>query len=78
MLISSPPTYQPLTSPGQVYTSLNATSKGVSLGIYDRSALDGQTGGINGAGSAQPFVDLMGRKVSLKALHCHPSSTSHH
>lgn len=45
----------------QVYTELNATSKGVSLGIYDAEKLK------PGAGSAQPFVDIMGRKVFTTA-----------
>jgi hypothetical protein len=47
-----------------VYTEMNAVSKGVSLGIYDKkreAALNvAQTGG-----GSQPYVDLLGRRVPL-------------
>lgn len=49
----------PLVS-AHVYTNLNATSKGVSLGIKPASELTDQVG------SSQPFVELMGRKVSFR------------
>ncbi|KAK4046421.1 hypothetical protein OIV83_006080 [Microbotryomycetes sp. JL201] len=42
----------------QVYTDMNASSKGVSIGIFDRSKLEA------GGGPSQPFVELMGRKAS--------------
>lgn len=41
-----------------VFTNLNATSKGVALGIKPESELR------DDIGSSQPFVELMGRKVS--------------
>ncbi|ORY53987.1 hypothetical protein BCR35DRAFT_335887 [Leucosporidium creatinivorum] len=50
---------QEALSIAQVYTDLNASSKGVSLGIMDPSVLQ------PGAGPSQPFVDLMGRKVPV-------------
>ncbi|KAL1747731.1 hypothetical protein HDZ31DRAFT_31287 [Schizophyllum fasciatum] len=45
------------------FTEMNAITKGVSLGIYDKGkskALD--------AGGTQPYVDLMGRRVALFRL----------
>jgi hypothetical protein len=54
--------FLPMHVTAQVYTSLNASSKGVSLGIMPPSALDSH------AGPAQPFVDLMGRKVRFPLL----------
>ncbi|SGY67428.1 BQ5605_C004g02774 [Microbotryum silenes-dioicae] len=50
---------QEALSIAQVYTDMNATSKGVSLGIMKDSALDLHIG------SSQPFVDIMGRKVPV-------------
>ncbi|SCV72642.1 BQ2448_4179 [Microbotryum intermedium] len=50
---------QEALSIAQVYTDMNATSKGVSLGLMKESALDLHIG------SSQPFVDLMGRKVPV-------------
>ncbi|KAI0068645.1 hypothetical protein BV25DRAFT_1817543 [Artomyces pyxidatus] len=44
-----------------VYTEMNAIAKGVSLGIYDKS----KQKGIDASPSAQPYVDLMGRRVPL-------------
>lgn len=42
-----------------VYTEMNAISKGVSLGIYDR----GKGKGVEATkGGTQPYVDLMGRR----------------
>ncbi|KAG9040204.1 hypothetical protein FRB95_000133 [Tulasnella sp. JGI-2019a] len=40
-----------------VYTELNATSKGISIGVFDESKNRDHV-----AGSTQPFVELMGRK----------------
>ncbi|KAF8205050.1 hypothetical protein BJ912DRAFT_1028259 [Pholiota molesta] len=45
-----------------VYTEMNAISKGVSLGIFDKGKIrdsDGQKGG------SQPYVELMGRRSVL-------------
>jgi hypothetical protein len=42
-----------------VYTEMNAISKGVSLGIYDKGKgkdMEASRGG------AQPYVELMGRR----------------
>ncbi|KAL4241938.1 hypothetical protein ABKN59_000495 [Abortiporus biennis] len=42
-----------------VYTEMNAISKGVSIGIYDK----GKAKGIEATkGGSQPYVDLMGRR----------------
>ncbi|TFY78759.1 hypothetical protein EWM64_g5250 [Hericium alpestre] len=43
-----------------VYTEMNAVSKGVSLGIYDK----GKDKNIEATG-AQPYVDVMGRRIPL-------------
>jgi len=40
-----------------VFTDLNATSKGVSLGLMSTSALKVEVG------PSQPFVEILGRKV---------------
>ena len=40
------------------YTEMNAISKGVSLGIYEAS----KNRGIEATKSAQPYVDIMGRR----------------
>jgi hypothetical protein len=62
----SPPRHMtdPLSPVASVYTEMNAVSKGVSLGIYDKkreAALNtAQTGG-----GSQPYVDLLGRRVPL-------------
>ncbi|GAA5908713.1 uncharacterized protein JCM6883_004148 [Sporobolomyces salmoneus] len=50
---------QEALSIAHVYTNLNATSKGVSLGIKPASELK------DDIGSSQPFVELMGRKVPV-------------
>ncbi|GAA6018883.1 hypothetical protein JCM11491_001711 [Sporobolomyces phaffii] len=50
---------QEALSIAHVYTNLNATSKGVALGIKPASELK------NEIGSSQPFVELMGRKVPV-------------
>ncbi|KAG9005754.1 hypothetical protein FRB94_001320 [Tulasnella sp. JGI-2019a] len=44
-----------------VYTELNATSKGISIGVFDESKNRDHV-----AGSTQPFVELMGRKPVLE------------
>ncbi|EJU06185.1 hypothetical protein DACRYDRAFT_103131 [Dacryopinax primogenitus] len=46
---------------GSVYTEMNATSKGISLGIFDKLKEKEST-----VGSAQPFVTLMDRKPVMK------------
>jgi len=43
-----------------VYTEMNATSKGISLGVFDR----GKNADYE-VGSAQPFVDLIGRRIPV-------------
>ncbi|KAG9016900.1 hypothetical protein FRB93_009430 [Tulasnella sp. JGI-2019a] len=43
-----------------VYTELNATSKGISIGVFDESKNRDHV-----AGSTQPFVELMGRKIPV-------------
>ncbi|KIM25239.1 hypothetical protein M408DRAFT_17386 [Serendipita vermifera MAFF 305830] len=45
-----------------VYTEMNATAKGASLGIYDK---DKEKGMEPGRGTAQPHVELMGRRIAL-------------
>ncbi|KAG8885860.1 hypothetical protein FRB97_009022 [Tulasnella sp. 331] len=44
-----------------VYTELNATSKGISIGVFDESKNRDHI-----AGSTQPFVEVMGRKPVLE------------
>ncbi|KAI0268245.1 hypothetical protein BC834DRAFT_868576 [Gloeopeniophorella convolvens] len=45
-----------------VYTEMNAVSKGVSLGLYDKT----REGRLEAAhGGAQPYVELLGRRVPL-------------
>jgi len=46
-----------------VYTEMNAISKGVSLGIYDKKRQTDLKAAH--AGGAQPYVDLLGRRVPL-------------
>ncbi|KZT62966.1 hypothetical protein CALCODRAFT_526375 [Calocera cornea HHB12733] len=46
---------------GSVYTEMNATSKGISLGIYERTKEK-----ESAVGSAQPFVTLMDRKPVMQ------------
>ncbi|KAI5481076.1 hypothetical protein MNV49_006262 [Pseudohyphozyma bogoriensis] len=53
---------QEALSLAQVYTDMNASSKGVSLGIYEAKANDPH------GGPAQPFVELMGRKVPVLSM----------
>ncbi|KAK4056241.1 hypothetical protein OIO90_002684 [Microbotryomycetes sp. JL221] len=43
----------------QVYTDMNASSKGVSIGVLDKQRLE------PGGGPSQPFVELMGRRVPV-------------
>ncbi|KAM0792783.1 hypothetical protein ACM66B_002552 [Microbotryomycetes sp. NB124-2] len=50
---------QEALSIAQVYTDMNASSKGVSIGVLDKSRLE------PGGGPSQPFVELMGRKVPV-------------
>ena len=42
------------------YTEMNATAKGASLGIYDKKK---EIGMEPGSGTAQPHVELMGRRM---------------
>jgi hypothetical protein len=42
------------------YTEMNATAKGASLGIYDKKK---EVGMEPGRGTAQPHVELMGRRM---------------
>ncbi|PVG00538.1 hypothetical protein CPB86DRAFT_754796 [Serendipita vermifera] len=44
------------------YTEMNATTKGANLGIYDKSKEKGMEPGM---GTAQPHVELMGRRIPL-------------
>ena len=46
-------------SAASVYTEMNAISKGVAIGIYDKSKQDGVEAS---RGGSQPYVDLMGRR----------------
>lgn len=46
-----------------VYTEMNAISKGVSLGLYDKKRETDLKAAH--AGGAQPYVDLLGRRVPL-------------
>ncbi|KZO97951.1 hypothetical protein CALVIDRAFT_48600 [Calocera viscosa TUFC12733] len=48
---------------GSVYTEMNATSKGISLGIFNKSKEN-----ESAVGSAQPFVTLMDRKIPVMQL----------
>ena len=47
-----------------VYTEMNAISKGVSLGIYDKKR-ETALNIAHTTGGAQPYVDLLGRRVPL-------------
>jgi len=47
-----------------VYTEMNAISKGVSLGIYDKKR-EADLKAVHASGGAQPYVDLLGRRVPL-------------
>ncbi|KAM0751778.1 hypothetical protein T439DRAFT_324970 [Meredithblackwellia eburnea MCA 4105] len=53
---------QEALSIAQVYTELNANSKGVSIGIMPASANQ------SNAGTSQPLVDLMGRKIPVLSM----------
>ncbi|KAK4690663.1 hypothetical protein P7C70_g9521, partial [Phenoliferia sp. Uapishka_3] len=53
---------QEALSIAQCYTDLNASSKGVSLGILPPSANHAS------AGTSQPYVDLMGRQVPVLTM----------
>ncbi|KAK9897322.1 hypothetical protein P389DRAFT_183270 [Cystobasidium minutum MCA 4210] len=55
---------QEALSISHTYTNMNATSKGVSLGIYSPEKGKQRTT----VGPSQPYVDLMGRKVPVLAL----------
>jgi hypothetical protein len=46
-----------------VYTEMNAISKGVSLGLYDKKREADIKAAL--AGEAQPYVDILGRRVPL-------------
>ena len=46
-----------------VYTEMNAVSRGVALGIYDKKR--GTDLKAAHAGEAQPYVDLLGRRIPL-------------
>jgi hypothetical protein len=48
-----------------VYTEMNAVTKGVSLGIYDKDKERGTEAAANGS---QPYVELMGRRY-ISFLH---------
>jgi hypothetical protein len=50
-------------SAASVYTEMNAISKGVSLGIYDKKR-EADLKAAH-AGGAQPYVDLLGRRIPL-------------
>ncbi|TCD69650.1 hypothetical protein EIP91_006667 [Steccherinum ochraceum] len=53
-----------------VYTEMNAISKGVSIGIYDK----GKGKGVEATrGGSQPYVDLMGRRKILIGFLIHNS-----
>lgn len=45
-----------------VYTEMNAITKGVSLGVFDKNRGKGVEASSSGS---QPYVDLMGRRVPL-------------
>ncbi|KAI9507926.1 hypothetical protein F5148DRAFT_980691 [Russula earlei] len=47
-----------------VYTEMNAISKGVSLGIYDKKR-EAHFNAMHASGGTQPYVDLLGRRVPL-------------
>ncbi|KAH9179690.1 hypothetical protein EDB89DRAFT_2110986 [Lactarius sanguifluus] len=46
-----------------MYTEMNAISKGVSIGVYDKKREANLT--TTHAGGTQPYVDLLGRRVPL-------------
>jgi len=50
----------PVHLTASAYTEMNATTKGVSLGIYDKNKEKGME---PGSGTAQPHVELMGRRM---------------
>lgn len=59
------PLYEPtITYIASVYTEMNAISKGVSLGIYDKKR-EASLDIARTTGGAQPYVDLLGRRVPL-------------
>lgn len=47
-----------------VYTEINAISKGVSLGIYNKQR-EADLKAAHAGGEAQPYVDLLGRRIPL-------------
>ncbi|KAI0081739.1 hypothetical protein K474DRAFT_1635035 [Panus rudis PR-1116 ss-1] len=57
-----------------VYTEMNAISKGVSLGIYDKSKENGVESSKSGT---QPYVDLMGRRYVPCAMNGPPFTAIH-
>ncbi len=46
------------------YTEMNAISKGVSLGIFEKRRADGVE---LAKGETQPYVDFMGRRYAFSA-----------
>jgi hypothetical protein len=48
-----------------VYTEMNAVSKGVSLGIFDKKRETDLKAAHAGVAEAQPYVDLLGRRIPL-------------
>lgn len=48
-----------------VYTEMNAVSKGVSLGIFDKKRETDLKAAHAGGAEAQPYVDLLGRRIPL-------------
>ena len=53
--------------PASVYTEMNAVSKGISLGLYDKKKEQGLEASTNGA---QPYVELIGRRCD--SISCCP------
>lgn len=53
------PSLKHITHLASVYTEMNAISKGVSLGIYEKAKGNNIEASRDGA---QPYVDLMGRR----------------
>jgi hypothetical protein len=47
------------------YTTMNAISKGISIGIYEKGKDQNMEATLGGA---QPYVDLMGRRFALASL----------
>lgn len=55
--------FLPSTFAASVYTEMNAVSKGVSLGVFDKKRETDLKSAH--AGEAQPYVDLLGRRIPL-------------